>query len=338
MILKNKIIGGFLLMLLIFLFTCPATTLAQSSENFKLIRSVVDQGGTASQSSLFKVNDAIGQPVGGEEMLSSLYQVSGGFFPFEFTTPAPIFPDVADSQTIGDEFWVDIVVGSNEEPVSDLFGISFILNFSNTNFVDVVTPHSSNAIPGDFIGNDVVFFQTVEEENGKVSVGISRKSGQVGVSGSGVVARVKFLSDASTPDDTEVLFSLTDVVANNSVMSPITLSQEELTVTISRSTEVKLDRFDIPNSYILSQNYPNPFNPETIIEYQLPENVHVKIDIFNLRGQNIRSLKDQPQHAGYHTIRWDGCDENGTKVVSGIYLYQVKAGDFICTRKMALMK
>jgi len=340
MILKNKIkiIGIPLLWPLLFLLTNPATTLAQSSENFKVSRSVVNQGGAVSQSSQFQVNDAIGLPISGGETTSSLYHVYGGFFPFEFATPASIFPSVVDSQSVGVEFWVDIVVGSNEEPVSDLFGISFELNYTNTEFVDVVTPHPSNAIPGDYLGSDVVFFQTVDEENGKVSIGISRKSGQGGVSGSGVVARIKFVSDASTPIDTQVLFLLTDVVANNSALAPITLSHGGLTVTLTGASDVEINRFDIPNTYILFQNFPNPFNPETNIEYQLPEKVQVRIDIFNLKGQKIRTLLNTVQDGGCHVVRWDGRDEVGTKVVSGVYLYQIKAGSFVCTRKMALMK
>jgi len=103
-------------------------------------------------------------------------------------------------------------------------------------------------------------------------------------------------------------------------------------------TEIELKEEIIPESFVLHQNFPNPFNPETIINYQLPEKVHVNISVFNLRGQRVRILENREREAGYHTVRWDGCDELGNKVVSGIYLYRIQAGDFICTRKMALMK
>ncbi|MBC8184515.1 T9SS type A sorting domain-containing protein [candidate division KSB1 bacterium] len=94
----------------------------------------------------------------------------------------------------------------------------------------------------------------------------------------------------------------------------------------------------LPQSLILHQNYPNPFNPETIINYQLPKISRVKISVFNIRGQLVQILENGVREAGYHTVRWDGCNEMGSKVVSGIYLYRIKAGEFVCTKKMALMK
>jgi hypothetical protein len=107
------------------------------------------------------------------------------------------------------------------------------LNFTNTNFIDVVTPHNNNVTPGDFLGNDVIFFQSVDEAAGKVNIGISRKTGQPGVNGTGVVARVKFKSLTSTPPGTQVLFSLNNVVANDPAGNSITLQAGNATVTLS---------------------------------------------------------------------------------------------------------
>jgi hypothetical protein len=143
----------------------------------------------------------------------------------------PILPSASETQTIGNEFWVDINVGNSTNPVSNLFGVSFELNYTNTTFLDVVTPHASNVLSGDFMGSDVVFIQTVDETAGKVSIGISRTAGQG--NGFGTVARVKFVSDMSTPDGTNILFSLTSVTANDPVGTPITLTPATLTVTLS---------------------------------------------------------------------------------------------------------
>ena len=90
--------------------------------------------------------------------------------------------------------------------------------------------------------------------------------------------------------------------------------------------------------YRLSQNYPNPFNSDTKIRYQLPENTHIKLEIYNLLGQKIRTLINEQKPAGSHTVRWDGRDDSGTAVSSGVYLYTLSAGRFCGTRKMVVMR
>lgn len=91
-------------------------------------------------------------------------------------------------------------------------------------------------------------------------------------------------------------------------------------------------------SFILHQNYPNPFNPETVILYELPQMSQVEVAIFNLLGERIRTLANQRQIAGQHRLHWDGRNEFGMSVPSGVYLYRLRAGDFVQTRKMVLMQ
>ena len=94
----------------------------------------------------------------------------------------------------------------------------------------------------------------------------------------------------------------------------------------------------LPNGFALSQNYPNPFNPETQIDYALPMGIKVNLEIYDLLGQRVRTLVDGYQEAGNKTVIWDGSDETGQKVSSGIYFYKMQAGDFVETKKMSLMK
>ncbi|MDW7679976.1 MAG: right-handed parallel beta-helix repeat-containing protein [bacterium] len=94
----------------------------------------------------------------------------------------------------------------------------------------------------------------------------------------------------------------------------------------------------LPTELTLFQNYPNPFNPDTEIRYQLPEAAHVKLEIYNLLGQKIRTLIDDPKPAGSHTLRWDGRDDFGAAVSSGVYLYRLTAGRFCGARKMVVMR
>ena len=94
----------------------------------------------------------------------------------------------------------------------------------------------------------------------------------------------------------------------------------------------------IPDEYGLNQNYPNPFNMETEIIYQIPEAVFVELEIYNSMGQKIRSLVSENQSAGRYAARWDGRDEAGNFVSSGIYLYRLKAADFLSIKKLTLVK
>ena len=95
---------------------------------------------------------------------------------------------------------------------------------------------------------------------------------------------------------------------------------------------------EIPTEFGLDQNYPNPFNPTTTIKYALKENVQVTLKVYNMLGQEVRTLVNGWQEAGYKQVVWDGLNNNGSPVASGIYIYQIQAGDFVKAYKMILMK
>jgi len=88
----------------------------------------------------------------------------------------------------------------------------------------------------------------------------------------------------------------------------------------------------------LSQNYPNPCNPETTVEYSLAESCHVTLKIYNMAGKLIKTLIDEYQQAGSHKITWHGDNDAGQEVASGVYFYRIKAGDFVSTKKMVVLK
>ena len=85
-------------------------------------------------------------------------------------------------------------------------------------------------------------------------------------------------------------------------------------------------------------NYPNPFNPETTISYALPQTGKVKIDVYNIKGQKVKTLVNEHKAAGQHSVVWKGTDDNNKQVASGVYLYKMKSGKFSTTNKMILMK
>ena len=94
----------------------------------------------------------------------------------------------------------------------------------------------------------------------------------------------------------------------------------------------------LPDEFIVHQNFPNPFNPETEIRFALTRDSHVVINIYNTLGQQIGILIDTEYTAGFHSVRWDGTDRNGSPVSSGVYLYQIQAGEFSQVRKMSLIR
>ena len=89
---------------------------------------------------------------------------------------------------------------------------------------------------------------------------------------------------------------------------------------------------------IQAQSYPNPFNPQTEIAYSLPEDSYVKITVYNVQGQKVTTLVDEHQSAGTKRVIWDGCDEGGGSVASGVYLYRIEAGPHAVTNRMVLLK
>jgi flagellar hook assembly protein FlgD len=93
-----------------------------------------------------------------------------------------------------------------------------------------------------------------------------------------------------------------------------------------------------PSDFSLSQNYPNPFNPVTNFQFTLPKSSHVKIEIFNIVGQKVATLVDGDMKPGLYTADWNGRDESGRTVSSGIYFYRMQAGDFSDMKKMVLVK
>ncbi len=93
-----------------------------------------------------------------------------------------------------------------------------------------------------------------------------------------------------------------------------------------------------PESFVLFQNYPNPFNPETVINFDIPQNAYVTLKIYNLLGEEVTTLLEEDKPSGSYSISWSGRDYNGNKVAAGIYLYELRADNFVSIKKMISMK
>ena len=142
-----------------------------------------------------------------------------------------------------------------------------------------------------------------------------------GLNGNGTLLSFRFrvTGDVSQAD----LVRLTELVLNEEVLV----------------SAAAIGAAGVPRTYALEQNYPNPFNPETQFRFQVPETVPVLLAIYNLLGQQVRTLVDEVKSPGAYIARWDGRNAGGQGVASGGYIYRLTVGDrFTSTRKMTLLR
>jgi hypothetical protein len=227
----------------------------------------------------------------------------------------------------GKDFDVNVVV----DQVTNLLGVSFELLYSPTTLVD---PQSAES--GSFLGNDVIFFPSIDKNAGKISIGVTRKASQGGVSGSGAVAKIKMRVSSQALKGQAITLTLQNAAANDpdgaSIQLSITPSTPVVVSVTSRRNKT------LPTAFALYANTPNPFNPSTEISYDLPELSEVHIEIFDVLGKRVRMLVSERQPAGSYYVIWDGRDENGQTVASGVFIYQLRAGKFVQSRKMLLLR
>lgn len=145
--------------------------------------------------------------------------------------------------------------------------------------------------------------------------------------GSEPILSVPFEVEGSENDSTIVSFKEVILVNRHAQQIPLEIKS------VSKGPDILL-----PKEFALAQNYPNPFNPETTIKYQLPKDSYVRLDIFNIMGQKLTTLIEEHQSAGFKTVKWDGRDSSGFELASGLYFYRIKAGDFVSTKKMTLIR
>jgi hypothetical protein len=93
-----------------------------------------------------------------------------------------------------------------------------------------------------------------------------------------------------------------------------------------------------PVSYALAQNYPNPFNPTTTIRYSLAKKSDVSLEIYNTLGQRIRTLFSGERTTGEYEVVWDGTNDNGGHVASGVYFYRLRTAEFNSVRKLVMIR
>ncbi len=149
-----------------------------------------------------------------------------------------------------------------------------------------------------------------------------------------------FVSEYATGPDGTVSIEESIVLGRTymvtALMAGHTVGQKQFVASIA--ADVGDHSPSLPESFALAQNYPNPFNPTTTVAFDLPERCIVKLSVFNLLGQEIVTLVDRAFPAGSHEVIWNGRNNSGMPVASGVYFYRLETGSFTAVRKMVLLK
>ncbi|MDI6793484.1 MAG: GDSL-type esterase/lipase family protein [bacterium] len=367
-------------------------------------------------------------------------------------------------------FAVELTLGEDAHPVSDILGLSFILNYTTPEFLQISEPIEDKIIiePTGFMGSDIISTSRVDQGQGEIRIGLSRKFGDGGTTGYGRIVRLRFRLNPEATPGSVISFSLNEIAAWNAAKQPIELvvSERDIEVgdmlvwpgdTNNDGTVNEMDILPVGSCWLLTgptreeaslnwegqsaspwpdhwatyadangdgiidereivpvglnwgrshprghspapartppvgrnpyeayraiyrslqnmpeneavlkmknllaelleseveshersiatslaQNYPNPVSPETWFPFSLSKPSQVTIRIYNLGGELIKTLNLGLRGTGKYTTLeragyWDGRDEEGREVALGVYLYQLRTGDYISTRKMII--
>ncbi len=225
----------------------------------------------------------------------------------------------SDRVVAGENMFVDVSLAN----VQALMGYGFVLHYDAETFEFVeAVPATEDLLMSS--GGETPLLRGWAPEAGQVHVMNAIVNGSE-VSGDGDIVRLVFRVLRDFEDNARF------EIANGLVFDPSQLANP--------LAGGVLDIQTTPTEFALLQNFPNPFNPETTIGYELAESADVTLQIYNVVGQVVRTLiAAEPQSVGRYQVRWDGMDDRGTSVSSGIYFYQISAGKFQDVRKLMLLK
>ncbi|MFT5368238.1 MAG: hypothetical protein ACI8V2_003201 [Candidatus Latescibacterota bacterium] len=215
---------------------------------------------------------------------------------------------------------VKLRVSLNE--AQQLKGYGFVLHFDPTKYEFL----SAKEVDGNLLnasGGESTLFLASDKTPGQIAVGSMKVDGQ-GATGNGELVEFTFRTqDPPIPTDFQILDGvLVDLAGSIDAINHIEIGS----------------LVPVPTDYSLDQNLPNPFNPSTTIKYQLPSSGDVSMIVYNLLGQQVRNLVKETMDAGFHSVVWDGKDELGKQVASGVYIYRIQSGDFSTAKRMMLLK
>ena len=201
----------------------------------------------------------------------------------------------------------------NIAPIKGLQAVIYMKNPASLDTTDIVFPRAS------------MMSANVKSVGKEVSVILWNANNLPIEPGDSAIFRLPIQLTSNDIDSVHVLMSS----GNNNEVSLLNYMQVDI-------------RNSIPRDWMLYQNYPNPFNPTTTIEFDVPEVVgkipRAAIQIFNILGQHVRTIERGIHDAGRYSVTWNGMNENGTRVASGVYFYRLLAGEYVSTKKMVMIK
>ena len=221
---------------------------------------------------------------------------------------------------VGQNVFVDVSLAN----VQALMGYGFVLNYDADKFEFVeAAPTDQDLLKS--TGGETPLFSSIANGSGQVSIANAVVNGSE-ITGGGDIVRLTFRVLQEFEENARF------EIAEGLVFDPQQLSNPAVVAGV-------LDVQTTPTEFALLQNFPNPFNPETTIGYELAESADVTLQIYNVVGQVVRTLiAAESQAAGRYQIRWNGMDDRGVPVSSGVYFYQISAGEFQTVRKLMLLK
>jgi|GEM_PF-1230372 len=218
----------------------------------------------------------------------------------------------AGSERTGDDLYLSV----NANGIVDLMSAKLVIEYPAERCV------FQGLEEGSFLKREAQSIFVADEEPGRVTVYMSRlDERRPAVSGSGNLAELYFTALDEAPVELAVSYELAG--ANGQLIE---------------SGSVGYWGTGLPESYKLEQNVPNPFNPVTKIGFQLPDAGWIKLEVFNILGEQVAVLADDYMEAGYHQVEWNSLNNQGAQLSSGLYFYALTAGDFHSVKKMMMLK
>lgn len=216
-------------------------------------------------------------------------------------------------------------------------------------FVQLSTGSSISSPKAKYIVNHLGF---TSPDTVVVNQNSTANGGQVGASGRVLLGRFQFLrggqdyhgsgtvfgSVALLNDTAAVSAYYQDSVQNTARRDSFVLRADAIVLEQAGAPLIVTDPSLIPDVFAMSQNYPNPFNPTTQIRFAIPVDADVNLKIYDMLGREVATLVRGEHKAGYYTVEWNGRNDYGVPVSSGMYIYRIKAGNFVQTKKMMMMK
>jgi len=261
--------------------------------------------------------------------LSSFAVVDSAEVSFDPDTTYQTVPDGTQKK-----FPVDIVVDENADSLTQCE--MYIRCDENVLAIDSVSLGSIWSGTG-----GMVFLPTVEIEptdSNQVYVSYTLVGSDAWANGPGVLARVHFRTRGTGDRESDLIFDSLFLGADFGNFIPTKTVNGKVYVKTGTSVENSTDEMSVIAGYSLSQNYPNPFNPTTHIDFNLVRTCQVKLEIYNIIGNKVKTLVNERLEAGHKSIIWDGKDDQNKEVASGIYFYKLRTGDYAKAKKMILLK